>query len=797
MPLKFRKHLSSLLKACAFNIDPQGRRNGFDYLTGLPTTLRFIPELEKHLSRQSVGLFYIDIKRFKSVEAIYGRDVCNRILKTIASTLLEAEVEFYGRRDKLGVCSLVGDDFLLFVDHPGDYDLNSFRQEYQSLRDILENRINQAIGGYEVEPPLSLHIGYYKMDHGSHQQVDTILYQAIKEASLAAKRYSSPGQHADWQLMHQIIQNQNVRTLYQPIVSLQDGSIIGREALTRGPSGSHFESPLNLFAAARDYGCLHELESLCTDMAIASSSPGLGSQCLLFLNINPVSLNLVNHRNEVLQKALSGAGIAFSQVVLELTERTAIADYRSLRQTLAQYRQQGFRIAVDDAGAGYSSLQAIAELNPDFVKIDMSLIRGIDRNTTKRVLVETLINFSFRINARIICEGIETREEMKTLCDLGCDYGQGFFIAPPGILQQQIRAEARDCIKRFSRLNRVSIQSLPGRIGDIAVFEPCLKPEITVSEAIDLFKADMALNGLAVCRDDIPAGILMRDRLNAMLSSRFGYDLFHKKPVTEVMDPDPLIIPWHAAIEDAARQLAPRLNNGFAESIIVTREDRYLGLVTTSKMVETMARLQLEQARDSNPLTGLPGNQCITRRLLADLGETSGNMAVMYLDLDNFKAFNDYYGFERGDCAILMTAEIIVESVRDAGNPGDLPAHLGGDDFVVITTEAMASLIAVRIIERFDDRVKSLYDEEDLGKGYITTEDRVGRICRFPIMSISIAGVETRDQSFANHLQISEVAAEVKRFAKSVPGSNYQSNRRRSPRAEPPHRKMAASSTGV
>lgn len=779
MSVQIRKKMSSLFKSWAYAIDPQLRRNGRDYMTGLPTTTRFMPELEESLTRHEVGLFYIDIKKFKSVEAIYGREVCNSILKIVASTLVEANVEFYGQRSKLGVCSLVGDDFLLFVDHPDDFDVASFDQEFQHIRDVLECKINLAISQFCFEAPLALHIGYVKLDDSREQHVDAALYQAIKEASAAAKRYSSPEQHADWQFMRQIINDHEIRTLYQPIVSLRDGSIIGREALSRGPADSHFESPFNLFAAAREHRCLHQLENLCTDVAIANSSENLGDQCLLFLNVNPVNLNLLNHRNEILQKALSRAGLPFNQVVLELTERTSVADYSSLRDALAHYRQQGFRIAVDDAGAGYSSLQAIAELNPDFVKIDMSLIQDINNNTTKRVLVETLMDFSSKISARTICEGIETREEMKALCDMGCDYGQGFFIAPPGAIRQEIRSEARECISLHSRANRVNIQSIPIRIGDIAVFCPSLDPEATVSQVMDVFKADPSVNGLAVCQNETPVGITMRDRLYSMLSNRFGYDLFHNKSITEVMDPDPLVLPWHFAIEDAAQQLAPRLDRGFTELVIITRDERYLGLVTAGKMIEAMARLQLEQARESNPLTGLPGNHCITRRFIAEINDSASEMAVLYLDLDNFKAFNDYYGFERGDRAILLTAEIIMHSVRDCGHPGDLVAHLGGDDFVVVTKGDRASLIASRIIEVFDAEICGLYDEEDLLKGYITSKNRAGQIRNFPIISISIAGVDTHDQRFESHLQIGELAAEVKHFAKSIPGSSYQCNRRR------------------
>ncbi len=774
-----RKHVSRLLVELADSICPFEKRGGGDYLTGLPTTLRFMPELAKHLSAHRVGLFYIDIRRFRSVEALYGRDVCNRILKTVADTLLDTDILFYGPRRKLGVCSLVGDDFLIFVDHPADFSIELFQNEYESLRNALERYINEAIAGYELIDPIALHIGYIELDNSNNQHIDAVLYQAIKEASQTAKRYSNPKQHADWQFMRQIIMDRNVRTLYQPIVSLKDASIIGQEALSRGPAGSDFESPFSLFAAAKSYRCSLELENLCTDISIANTQQNMGANCLLFLNMNPLHLNSVNYRNGLLQETLSKYDIPFTQVVLELTERTEIADYDNLREVLSYYRKQGFRIAIDDAGAGYSSLQAIAELIPDYVKIDMSLVRGIDRNATKRVLVETLLDFSCKINARVICEGIETREEIKTLCDMGCDYGQGFFLARPGALQQDINAEAQECIKYFSILNRRHAQAMPSKLADITFALESLPPETNVEQIMDMFKNNKGLNGIAVCYGSSPLGIVMRDRLNAMLSTRFGYDLFQKKPVTDVMDPEPLILPWHVNIEDAARQLAPRLERGFTDHIIVTREDRYLGLVSVGKMVETMASLQLEQAKEANPLSGLPGNRCITQRLICEIEDPKSRMVVLYLDLDNFKAFNDCYGFEHGDQAILLTAEIIVQAVRAEGNPGDLVAHLGGDDFVVVTTLERANGIAALIISRFDNEIQDLYDDEDLVNGFIISEDRSGMPYNFSIMSISVAGINAGGGAFENHLEIGEIAAEVKKYAKTLPGSNYQTNRRK------------------
>ena len=194
-----------------------------------------------------------------------------------------------------------------------------------------------------------------------------------------------------------------------------------------------------------------------------------------------------------------------------------------------------------------------------------------------------------------------------------------------------------------------------------------------------------------------------------------------------------------------------------------------------SRVKNTLKRI--DRNRWANPLTGLPGNieiqaemnSCIAR------GET---FAVLYLDLDNFKAYNDVYGFSSGDRAIKLTSDILQDSVSLFGKPGDFIGHIGGDDFVIITCPSNAEMIAQAIIDDFDQKILDLYRKEDVGRGYIITTDRLGNSIEFPIISISIAIVSNSRRKLFSTGQISEVAAEVKKKAKSIQGSVYVQDRR-------------------
>ncbi len=179
-----------------------------------------------------------------------------------------------------------------------------------------------------------------------------------------------------------------------------------------------------------------------------------------------------------------------------------------------------------------------------------------------------------------------------------------------------------------------------------------------------------------------------------------------------------------------------------------------------------------------SPLTRLPGNLAIEsdlRRRIAD-GEP---FAVLYLDLDHFKAFNDVYGFAHGDEAIQLVARASVDAVRRRGTPDDFVGHIGGDDFIIATLPDRAEEIAQEILAEFDRGIRALYSATDLAQGYIETRDRRGTLNRFPVMSLSIAIVSNKNRQLANYAQVGEIAAELKGYAKSVTGSVYVKDKRR------------------
>ena len=232
------------------------------------------------------------------------------------------------------------------------------------------------------------------------------------------------------------------------------------------------------------------------------------------------------------------------------------------------------------------------------------------------------------------------------------------------------------------------------------------------------------------------------------------------------------------ALAKAANKVAA---GDFEQAIVEVGGRDEIGLLRQAftEMVEALKRFSARD-RSASPLTGLPGNVCITEELTKRINLRQ-NFAVLYVDLDKFKAFNDCYGFGRGDEAIKYLAEVIVQAVARNCPAGALTGHIGGDDFVLIVDPPETIPVAQDIIRLFDQGVKDLYNPEDLQRGYIETLNRAGTFTANPIMAISIAIINVPAGIVDNYLELGEIAAELKKQAKQTIGSTYVENRRQYP----------------
>jgi len=236
-------------------------------------------------------------------------------------------------------------------------------------------------------------------------------------------------------------------------------------------------------------------------------------------------------------------------------------------------------------------------------------------------------------------------------------------------------------------------------------------------------------------------------------------------------NPDNTITPIIVVSSNGSRKHRMRILNESVEYFIKKPVDEGY-LYYTVKNITRLITLN----RRMSPLTGLPGNVQIQSELRKHLLKKE-NFAVMYFDLDNFKAYNDVYGFLKGDEIIKYTSNIIVNVVHNNGN--GFVGHIGGDDFIAIVPDNNIEYICMDIIARFDNNIKRFYTDKDAESGYIEVANRKGIIEKFPLVSISVAVVVDENRRFNNILEIGDVAAQVKHAVKSVMGSSYTIDKRK------------------
>ena len=250
--------------------------------------------------------------------------------------------------------------------------------------------------------------------------------------------------------LEQVLNDNRIQSVFQPIINLADGSVFGYEALSRGPMGARLESADALFSAAAAVGATQRLERACRLCSIAAAAD-IPSGCFLFLNVSPRALE--EQDAGLSREAFEQSRLAPERVVLEITEKQPIADFDLFKRALLNYYRQGFQVAIDNAGAGHNSLRAVTEVRPHITKLDMALVRDIDRDRAKNALVSTVIIFGKRIDSRVLAQGIETIDELATLMEIGADLGQGFLLGRPSTGFIEPKPEIAAFIRERSRIS--------------------------------------------------------------------------------------------------------------------------------------------------------------------------------------------------------------------------------------------------------------------------------------------------------------------------------------------------------
>lgn len=570
-----------------------------------------------------------------------------------------------------------------------------------------------------------------------------------------------------------VLNMEKVTTLYQPIISITNSTILGYEALSRGPIDSVLNSPVMLLAVAEVLNKSWELERLLRVKALENAS--FTNRHLLFLNVDPNIVNDQQFKKGFTKENLRKMNIAPSAIVLELTERSAIRSYDDFKLVLKHYTDQGYSIAIDDAGTGYSGLKTLYEVYPKYMKIDMDFVRNIHNDNFKQAIVKSLIDTANRTGIQTIAEGIETSDELRTLIRLGVDYGQGYFIQKPLSVPIPIKEEIISIINKENELiNQIQnysddyhyVHHIMNNIQSFKREDPCKQ----VSEYLNSSEC----SSICVVENEFPVGMVTLNEINGAFAKQFGYSVYSQRPIELIMDKKPLIVDYYTPIQRVAQCALQRSSNHLYDDIIVTKASKYIGIVTMKDLLNYAINYEKKYAKELNPLTSLPGN-VIINRVMESVINNQRNSCVLYADLDNFKVYNDVYGFEAGDRIIKKTAEILVRVSEKYLPYTSFIGHIGGDDFIIVTNGDVETLITLcnEIIKEFNESIKSYFTIKDLEKGYIIANDRHNDERTFNLTSISLAGVFGVLSNFVSTESLSEQLALLKKEAKKEMKSSY------------------------
>ncbi len=531
-----------------------------------------------------------------------------------------------------------------------------------------------------------------------------------------------------------------LRYAFQPIVQLRSGRCHGYEALLRGFERTGFTTAAELLDEAETAGMLATVETALHAKAVAAYRALAGwSEAKLFLNLDARLIG----RADSPWIGRDPATSRNSGIVLELSENRPVAAGVAMDAAVERYRQSGACIAIDDFGVGHSGLRTLYEARPDYVKIDRFFIAGIDADARKRALVSALAGHAHALGIQIVAEGVETVTEFYTCRDLGCDFAQGFLIARPRVDLTGL-PNRYPIVEELNRRDRRQPSESHRRLSEVIERLPPLRGDSRKTELLDYFRGDGSASIVPIVDEhDRPLGLIRERDLKRFVYSRFGGELLRNRGLGDRLDDLVIRSPVCDISTPLDRVIEAFSAESAADGIVIVEGGAYAGVLSGGALLRLVHERNLAMATDQNPLTRLPGNAAIQRHIEAALADGGRGHVLAYLDFDNFKPFNDNFGFRQGDRAILMFSERLKAWAGSAGAAIDADAfagHIGGDDFFLGVSggeevEVLARLAELLALFRSD--AESLYDAETRVSGGFLAKDRYGAVRRFPLLAAS------------------------------------------------------------
>ena len=405
----------------------------YDRVTGLPSFPLAFDRLRSWLDdRKVIGVLHLEIAEVEMVESLYGWQVFDGVVAHASRALREALGVELPADSFVALNGVAGHRFVVFVPEAAR-GVECAPAYLEQLAQALARRIERAFDADEfagLSPAPCVRAGHALLSENTFFRFERCVYAAVAEAREAHGRRER-GRERSWgEELREVIRSGSVHCVFQPVVELETRNVLGHEALARGPRDTLFESPRAMFALSDRLGVADELDRLCCDSALASAAE-LGQPGKLFVNLRATKPAAGQAAVDALRSAVERHGLQPSDLVLEISERSGEVESDGLAEQLRALSSEGFAVALDNIGTGRTRLDTIRRIEPDYLKIDATLVRNLQASLMQQEVVATLVELAESIGSEVIGEGVETDIEASTLLAGGARYAQGHLFAAP------------------------------------------------------------------------------------------------------------------------------------------------------------------------------------------------------------------------------------------------------------------------------------------------------------------------------------------------------------------------------
>ncbi|MFA9373455.1 MAG: GGDEF domain-containing protein [Poseidonibacter sp.] len=552
---------------------------------------------------------------------------------------------------------------------------------------------------------------------------------------------------------------------FQPIIHSHTGKIFAVEALIRNYEQIHNINTIHeLFDLAFSDDFLYEFDLMLREKAIKKFSTINVENLRLFYNLDNriiynKALTTGNTASLLKQYNLNKDIITF-----ELSERGALSEQSALSTMIYRYKKNGYSIAIDDFGIGVSGLKLLYFSQADIIKLDKFFIRDIDTDSKKKLFCTSIIDMAHTMGIKVIAEGIETINEYYTCKDIGVDFIQGFLVQKPTKITKNITKVYNEIVKIIEDDKRFE--------NTVLIDEKYIEKVTPLNVNTSLYDLFIHFKEAVNCSfvpivDDFHnlLGVIYEIDIKKISYSKYGLSLAKNETLASTLKK--YIKPVFSVEETWGVDKTLEMFNLNAQNslgIFITKANKYKGYLNLNTLLTISYNRNIEIATNQNPLTKLPGNKKIESFIHQSLKNFNKETThMLYFDFNDFKPFNDHYGFRQGDRAILIFAELLQKKY-----PKDsLIAHIGGDDFFVgIKNKSYEDTFALtcNVLEEFKTSIRDLYTQKDKDNGYILAKDRFNIERRFNLLSTCCGIIEITDKSKTNNFD--HTLNIIKKFSK-------------------------------